>query len=93
MVRRGWVLRDKLIKSFHDLSEEPWSFVNGPGTVEAHNTQQWADSEDPATQRGFVELLSTSLSDQLHPKGVLFSKTYGYYYFRATRDLRQRGYA
>jgi hypothetical protein len=87
------VLRDKLIKSFHDLSEEPWSFISEPGTVEAHNSREWADSEDPAIQRGFVELLSTSLSDQLYPKGVMFSKAYGYYYFRATRDLREREYA
>jgi hypothetical protein len=92
-LRRGWVLRDKLIKSFQDLSEEPWSFISEPGTVEAHNTQEWADSEDPAKQRGFVELLSTSLSDQLYPKGVMFSKAYGYYYFRATRDLSEREYA
>lgn len=64
----GWVLRDKRMLSFHDLSEEPWLSVCHEGTVEAFPTSDWSDSADPDRQRAFVHLLNQTLRAQLGPE-------------------------
>jgi hypothetical protein len=62
----AWLLHDRKLMSFHDLSEEPWSKTCDPGTVEAFDTSEWATSDDPDRWRQFVELLSRSLASQLN---------------------------
>lgn len=63
----GWVLRDKVILSFGDLSEELWSEVCHAGTVESFPTTDWSESSDPDRQRTFVHLLNQTLRAQLWP--------------------------
>lgn len=91
-VSGAWVLTNKTIRSFHDLTSDPWGFVCDQGTVDPIPTAEWTDSRDEDEQRLFVRLLNVCLRDKLYPKGISFSKENGYYYFRATRDLRAREY-
>lgn len=64
----GWVLWEKKILSFHDLSKPPWSSVCDLGTLEEFSTPEWSDSDDPQRQRTFVQLLNLTLRAQLYPE-------------------------
>jgi hypothetical protein len=61
----GWVLWEKKVISFDDLTEAPWSQVCDRGTVESYATSEWSSSPDPQRQRLFVQLLNQSLRAQL----------------------------
>ncbi len=61
----GWVLWERKIFSFHDLSEEPWSAICEAGTVEGFATAEWSESTDNQRQRIFVQLLNQTLKAQL----------------------------
>ena len=86
-VHGEWILHDRMLCSFHDLSARPWTEVIDPGTLESHATDEWARTDDPARQRQFVHLLNTCLKEKLFRKGVKFSRETGCYYFRASQDL------
>jgi hypothetical protein len=62
----AWLLHERTLVSFHDLSEDPWSKTCDPGTVEGFDTSEWATSGDPDRRRQFVELLNRCLASQLH---------------------------
>lgn len=64
----GWVLRDKVILSFDDLSDEFWSDVCHHGTIESFSTTDWSESIDADRQRTFVNLLNQTLRTQLWPE-------------------------
>ena len=93
IVRGEWILGAKMLTSFHDLREHPWSQVCDGGTVEEHDTDEWVLTEDPLRQREFVKLLNACLKEKLFPKGVKFSRDQGFYYIRSTKDLSDREYA
>lgn len=59
----AWLLKSKQIISFYDLRESPWTSVCDRGSVEEHNTNEWAFCDDPDIQRDFVWLLNKALSD------------------------------
>jgi hypothetical protein len=63
----AWVLWEKKIISFHDLSESPWSSICEAGTVEGFAVSEWAASPDALRQRIFVQLLNQTLRAQLSP--------------------------
>lgn len=63
----AWVLRDKRIMAFHDLTEMPWSTVCDVGSVESFDAAEWADSEDLERRRQFVQLLNQTLRAQVGP--------------------------
>ncbi len=86
----GWILSNKTIRSFHDLSADPWGSVCDQGTVDPIPTTEWSNTCDEDEKRLFVRLLNACLRDKLYPKGVSFSKENGYYYFRATRSTHAR---
>jgi len=92
-VHGEWVLHNKMLTSFHDLSIRPWTEVTDPGTLEGHDTEEWAQTDDPVRQRQFVQLLKTCLKEKLYRKGVKFSRETGYYYFRASQDRSNIEYA
>ncbi len=74
------------------ISADPWGSVCDQGTVDPIPTTEWSNTCDEDEKRLFVRLLNACLRDKLYLKGVSFSKENGYYYFRATRDLRMREY-
>jgi hypothetical protein len=92
-VHGEWILQTRMLSSFHDLSTRPWTEVIDPGTLEGHATDEWAQTDDPARKRQFVQLLNTCLKEKLYRKGVKFSRETGYYYFRASQDLSNIEYS
>jgi hypothetical protein len=70
-----WVISDRSLISFHDLSRYPWSRFCDAGTMETFETSEWADSEDENRQRLFVRLMNHALRERLkewnvwRPKG------------------------
>jgi hypothetical protein len=93
LVHGEWLLHERILWSFHDLSDRPWMEVTDPGTLESHSTEEWAGTDDPVRQRLFVQLLNTCLKDKLFRKGVKFSREAGCYYFRASNDLSNIEYS
>jgi len=64
----AWILRDKNIVAFHDLSDSPWSTICDLGTVESFDSDGWAATDDPNQTRQFVQLLNQTLRTQLAPE-------------------------
>jgi hypothetical protein len=92
-VHGEWILHARTLSSFHDLSARPWTEVTDPGSLESHDTEEWAQTDDPVRQRQFVQLLRTCLKEKLYRKGVKFSREAGYYYFRPSQDRSNIEYA
>ena len=61
--------------------------------MEGLETAEWAQTDDPARLRQFVQLLNTCLKEKLYAKGVKFSRETGCYYFRAPQDLSNVEYS
>lgn len=61
----GWVLWEKKLISFDDLSTRPWNPVCDNGTVESFETKEWSESSDPQRHRIFVQLLNQTLRAQI----------------------------
>lgn len=57
----GWVLWEKKVISFDDLTGRPWASVCDRGTVESFDTSEWSESVDPQRQRLFAQLLNQTL--------------------------------
>jgi hypothetical protein len=84
-----WVLKNKRILTFYDLTEYPWSKICDQGTVECFDTAVWALSNDPDVQRDFVWLLNRCLDEKLWPE-VLYHEKGEYYFFTPTSNLKPR---
>jgi hypothetical protein len=61
----AWLLRDKRIVSFHDLSLPPWPAVCDAHSIEEFDTGEWADSDNPDQLRQFVQLLNLTLRAEI----------------------------
>lgn len=83
-----WIIRDGRIWSLRDLNEPLWS-SSICGTPERYDLDEWSDSDDPVTQRYFVELLNAALGEALH-REVSFDRDKHIYYFKPTRNLKPR---
>jgi hypothetical protein len=64
----NWIMHNKSVYSFQDLSTVPWHPICDQGTVERHDSQEWSQTDDPSRMRQFVQLLNRSLSSQLWPR-------------------------
>jgi hypothetical protein len=85
-----WLLSDRNIVSFHDLSRYPWNRFCDVGTMETLETSEWAESEDENRQRFFVRLVNHALRGRLKEWNVWRRKVDGMYYFAAAKDFRPR---
>ena len=85
-----WLLNNKSLISFHDLSENPWQQVCERGSLESFDSDEFAFSEDDGMASTFVNLLYLSLKEKLWHEHVKYDPSFGYYYFRATPDLTER---
>ena len=63
----AWLLWEKKLFTFHNLSRSPWSSICDLGTLEEFSTQEWSESDEPERQRIFVQLLNQTLKAQLSP--------------------------
>jgi hypothetical protein len=84
-----WILKDKRIISFHDLTEYPWNQLCEQGTVEDFDVDEWALADEPDIQRDFVRLLNLCLKERLRPD-VIYHKKRDHYFFAPTPDLSPR---
>jgi len=77
----GWILWEKKILSFEDLSTPGWEDICERGTVEGFESTEWSESEDVEKRRLFVQLLNKTLRAQLDsrlrywPKDDCFAMT------------------
>jgi hypothetical protein len=61
----GWILWEKKIVSFEDLSTRTWEGICEPGTIEGFETTEWSESQETDRKRLFVQLLNRTLRAQL----------------------------
>lgn len=85
-----WILTNKRILSFYDLSEFPWSQLCDIGTVEAFDVEEWSLSHDLDRQRDFVQLINRCLKEKARTLDLRFNADDNIYYFKATSDLSPR---
>lgn len=81
-----WILTDKQIVSFHNLTEPPFNDICDLGTCESFDTHEWANSQDEDTKRQFVQLLNNCLQERARLLRLDFNRTHQHYYFPATKD-------
>jgi hypothetical protein len=72
--RSGWILWEKKILSFDDLSSDEWDGICELGTVEGFETTEWAESSDSDRKRVFVQLLNQTLKAQLNSRARYWPK-------------------
>ena len=85
-----WILREKRILAFHDLTEEPWSKFCDRGTVEEFDATEWSASDDVQKQNDFAQLLGRCLTERLRRMAVRRDKDQECYYFLRTKKLTPR---
>jgi len=83
---KGWLLTEKMIRSFHDLREHPWTKICDRGSVEQFDVGEWSDSDDPDIQREFVRLMNQALQHDMHTIHLWYSSKEQCFYFPAKRD-------
>lgn len=84
---RERTVKSKILYSFHDLEKYPWNEVCEPGTIEEHNTVDWAYSLDLDKRNIFLDLIYRCLTQKVENMGLQYSTPFDYYYFRASADL------
>lgn len=85
-----WILKNKSIYSFNDLDRNPWTTFCETGTLEKHDSKEWALSEDPDRRRDFVQLLKHCLRAKARTLDLWWSKDQRCYFFKPTDDLSTR---
>ena len=92
----GWLLTEKMIRSVHDLREEPWIQICDRGSVEQFDMDEWSDSDDPDVQREFVRLMNRTLRGDMHIRNLWHSKKERCFFFPVRRtdsgEPRPRSY-
>lgn len=66
--KSGWILWEKKIVSFEDLSGDGWNEICDPGTVEGFETTEYSESKDTERKKLFVQLLNRTLRTQLYSR-------------------------
>lgn len=83
-----WLIRRKLIISFHDLSKEPFSHYCDVGTVERHRSLDWSTSD--ALRNDLIELLNLALRQKARMHPLSFDPNKQCLYFVVTAGGRPR---
>jgi len=74
-----------MIRSFHDLREQPWPQLCDRGSVEQFDVDEWSDSDDPDVQREFVRLMNQALQHDMDTIHLWHSSKEHCFYFPAKR--------
>ena len=83
-----WILTDKQIVSFHNLTEPPFNEICDLRACENFDTQKWSNSKDEDTKRQFVWLLNMCLQKRTQLLRLDFNRTHQHYYFPPTKELK-----
>lgn len=87
-----WFLNDHRIYSFLDLEEEPFgSICCDRGSIEAIESDHWAQSEDRELMDVFVRLVRKALRQKLWALRVRYDHDEKHYHFMASKD--RKGYS
>lgn len=73
----GWVLHDRSVLSFHDLSQPPFNVLT-LGPPEAFSTEEWANTSNEDDRGVFVQLLNQTLRD-MHHEDLKFEGSFAYF--------------
>src|ERR1043166_3809426 len=58
-----WIYRAKTLYAFHDFSNPIWKEIADAGSVEAHHSSHWSNSQDLDRANEFIELLTNCLKE------------------------------
>lgn len=83
-----WLIRRRMLMSFHDLSEEPFKHYCDLGTVERHHRAEWEKGDDLRNE--LRELLNLALRQKARAYPLLYHSMKEYLYFAATASGRAR---
>ena len=83
-----WLLSEKKLIAFQDLSVAPFNQVCDRGTLEDFDSEEWADAEDRDRRNQFVRLLALSFRELARRRHLRYHRMNDYFYFPATNDLR-----
>lgn len=86
--RGDWILRDRLVISFSDLTQPPLRALCA-GAVERHDTTEWSKSDDTDTTHRLVDLLRRTVEAD-HRQDLRWHNDRRHLHFRPTRDLTPR---
>lgn len=86
-----WIVRNKMIISFHNLESSPWNEVCDSGAIETFDTDEWAHTDDLDRRYEFIDLLKRCLSEKTFRDLQHFRDgAVEYLYFRPTKSLALR---
>ena len=83
---RCWLLHEKNYVGFADPNDEPLRRIVDTGSIETHDSDGWAESDDPDQRRMFSWLLRGALEDDLGPRGIRYWKDDGVFAFKGSLD-------
>lgn len=83
-VPNDWLLHERRLWSFRDLSESPWSLACDAGGMETFDASEWSENDDPDVRRLFVQLMGRTLDEMLRPV-IGYHREGQCYYFRPRR--------
>lgn len=84
-----WILRNRRVVGFRDLSRPEWSTVCDQATVEDFATEEWSQTTDPDRRRDFVDLLQRTLREMIRDD-LRYDDELELFHFRPTPDLSPR---
>jgi len=82
VVSPAWLIHERNVFSFVDLSRGRFPRIVEDGTVEEHATVDWANNSDGTKRRLFVQLLNRALRDDLGAIGIRFFEDDDVYAFK-----------
>lgn len=88
----SWVIRNGTFYSLTELPDSRLRWVIDEGSIEAHETCDWTNSEDQEEQSVFLNLIYNSLRDDLFKKGVRYRRKDNLFYFSGWPDDGPRKY-
>jgi hypothetical protein len=89
-LRGEWLLWNKRIWSFYDISKYPWNRYCDSGNVETHYTNDWANSAHPDLQKNFRWLIYKAIQQKFYELGIYQHRDLGYYYFKSSNGNSPR---
>jgi len=85
-----WLLTDKKLISFQNLTSFPFDKVCDLGTCEDFDTDEWATSTDRDRQWQFIRLLNMSLKALARRRRLRYDAKNEYFYFRGQSGKEER---
>lgn len=87
-----WILRNRRIVTFHDLTRSEWRGLSDRGTVEDFSVEEWSQSQDRDRVRDFVDLLRRTLREMVY-HDLNYDRRKEYYFFRPSEKLDERTFS